>query len=63
MRSAKRWAKKIVANRPMDSCAMDNNVAVVADVVVSVEPRPMPWSTAREARREAIVLAKACKES
>lgn len=57
----KRWAKRMVARRPAESCRMENNSAVVEEAFES--PTPMLSSTAREESKLAMLLEKAWRES
>ena len=65
MQHEKRCANRMVLRRPSDSWRMERIVACVAVVVLEVSevPTPIEVRTAREARREAMVEAKACRES
>lgn len=53
----KRYANKIVARRPADSCRIDSNSAAVGEAVES--PTPTLDRTAREESSPAMLLEKA----
>jgi hypothetical protein len=56
-----RWAKRIVAIRPEESCRICRRRAEVGEAFAL--PTPTPWSTALEDSRPAMELQNAWRES